>query len=332
MKLPTSLVLLVVTAVTASPTPTIQEEPAKALQKRASITDAANIGYAMANGGTKGGAGGPTTTVSTLPQLSAAANSTGPLNIVVQGAISGAAKVQISSDKTIIGKTGSSLTGIGLTILGQKNVIVRNMKISKVPAAYGDGTTIQLSTNVWVDHCDYSGDESVGKDTYDGLVDLSHAADFVTISNTYFHNHSKGTLVGHSDKNAAEDTGHLRVTYANNHFYRVNSRGPLLRFGTAHIFNNYYNEQSTGVNSRMGAQALVQSTVFENSGKKMVYTESSAEDGFAVVEDVLFGGQSANTAPLGKLNAQSFPYKYELLGSANVKAAVTKEAGQTLSF
>lgn len=63
------------------------------------------------------------------------------------------------------------------------------MKIAKVLAAYGDAVTIQLSTNVWVDHCDLSGDETVGKDTYDGLVDLSHAADFVTISNTYFHNH-----------------------------------------------------------------------------------------------------------------------------------------------
>jgi pectate lyase len=29
----------------------------------------------------------------------------------------------------------------------------------------------------------------------------------------------------------------------------------------------------------MGAQALVQSTVFENSGKKMVYSESSDEIG-----------------------------------------------------
>jgi pectate lyase len=63
------------------------------------------------------------------------------------------------------------------------------MKISKVLAAYGDAITINESTNVWVDHCDLSGDETVGKDTYDGLVDLSHAADFVTISHTYFHNH-----------------------------------------------------------------------------------------------------------------------------------------------
>ncbi|KAJ4317147.1 hypothetical protein N0V94_005083 [Neodidymelliopsis sp. IMI 364377] len=275
MKLSTALFLLAASLVTASPTPSFREEAAKVLAKRASVTDVANIGYATQNGGTKGGAGGPTTT---------------------------------------------------------KNVIIRNLKISKVLATYGDAITINESTNVWVDHCDLSGDENVGKDTYDGLVDLSHAADFVTISHTYFHNHSKGTLVGHSDSNAAEDTGHLRVTYANNHFYRVASRGPLLRFGTAHIYNNYYNEQDTGVNTRMGAQALIQSTVFENSGKKMVYTESSSQDGSAVVLDVLFGGQSANTAPKGTLSAASFTYKYDLLGSANVKAAVTKEAGQTLAF
>ena len=110
------------------------------------------------------------------------------------------------------------------------------------------------------------------------------------------------------------------------------SRGPLLRFGTAHIFNNYYNEQSTGVNTRMGAQALVQSTVFENSGKKMVYSESSSEIGYAVVIDTIFGGESANTAQTGTLSASSPPYSYSLLGSANVKAAVTREAGQTLSF
>ena len=168
----------------------------------------------------------------------------------------------------------AALTGIGLTILGQTNVIVRNMAISKVEAEYGDAVTVQESVNVWVDHCDLSATrEGVDKDFYDGLVDLSHAADFVTVSHTYFHDHvcfpssplslflltpftlfcsekgeeeiqmsvyiltvvkSKGTLVGHSDKNADEDTGYLHVTYANNHFYNVRSRGPLLRFGTAH--------------------------------------------------------------------------------------------------
>lgn len=86
------------------------------------------------------------------------------------------------------------------------------------------------------------------------------------------------------------------------------------------------------MNTRMGAQALVQSSVFENSGKKMVYTESSASDGYAVVIDTVFGGQSANTAPQGTLSASSFTYPYTLLGSANVKASVLANAGQKLAF
>lgn len=69
------------------------------------------------------------------------------------------------------------------------NVIIRNMKIGKVPADYGDAIRLYMSTNVWVDHCDLYGDLSAGKDTYDGLVDLSHAADFVTISHSYLHDH-----------------------------------------------------------------------------------------------------------------------------------------------
>ncbi|OLN92260.1 Pectate lyase plyB 2 [Colletotrichum chlorophyti] len=321
---------LLAVAVSASPTPSVED--GRILSKRAAITDACNIGYATQNGGTKGGAGGSTTTVTNLAQLSAAANSSGPGIVIIQGNIVGKAKVHVGSDKTIVGKAGSSLEGIGLTILGQKNVIIRNLKISKVEADYGDAITINLSKNVWVDHCDLSATREGNKDFYDGLTDLSHAADWVTISNTYFHDHSKGSLVGHSDNNAAEDVGTLRVTYANNHWYNVRSRGPLLRFGTAHVFNTYYNAVDTGLNSRMGAQALIQSSVFENSGKKAIFSESSKEVGYVVAIDVVLGGQSANTAPLGKLTASSPPYPYSLLGSANVKAAVTKEAGQTLGF
>lgn len=59
---------------------------------------------------TKGGASGTTTTVSTLPQLSAAASAAGARVIVVQGAISGAAKVSVTSDKSIVGKAGSCMS------------------------------------------------------------------------------------------------------------------------------------------------------------------------------------------------------------------------------
>ncbi|KAF4962228.1 hypothetical protein FSARC_9680 [Fusarium sarcochroum] len=306
--------------------------PGPTLHARAAASDPCNIGYCTQNGGTTGGGSATQVTVKTLSELTAAAIADGASVIFVQGSISGAAKVQVGSNKSIIGKTGSSLTGIGLTINGQKNVIVRNMKISKVEADYGDAITIQKSTNVWVDHCDLSATRDGDKDFYDGLVDLSHAADWVTISHTFLHDHSKGSLVGHSDKNSAEDTGKLHVTYANNHFNNVRSRGPLLRFGTAHIFNQYYDTMDTGLNSRMGAQALIQSSVFTNVGKKAIFSESSAEIGYVVAEDVVLGGESQNTASKGTLTAGSIPYKFSLLGSGKVASTVPGEAGQKLSF
>lgn len=51
MKLSTTLFLLAASLVAATPIPTLEEGAAKALAKRASITDAANIGYATQNGG-----------------------------------------------------------------------------------------------------------------------------------------------------------------------------------------------------------------------------------------------------------------------------------------
>ncbi|KAI1118183.1 polysaccharide lyase family 1 protein [Nemania sp. NC0429] len=316
--------------VSASPTPTVEGVlDARAIEKRATITDAANIGFAQQNGGTKGGAGGTTTTVSSLAAFSAAAKADGAAVIVVKGAISGAAKVSVTSNKSIIGASGSSLTGIGLTINKQSNVIVRNLKIAKVLAENGDAITIQASKNVWVDHVDVSSDLSHDKDYYDGLIDVSHGSDWVTISNTYFHDHWKGSLVGHSDSNAAEDTGHLTVTYANNYFKNLNSRGPSFRFGTGHIFNTYYNNVSTAINTRQGAQLLVESTVFEASGAKAIYYADSDTTGYAVVRDVALGG-STNSAPAGTLT--KVPYSYSLLGSGNVKSSVTANAGQKLAF
>lgn len=199
-------------------------------------TDACDIGYCTQNGGTTGGAAGASTTVTTLDDLRTAAGADGAAIIVVDGTISGAEQIDVSSDKTIIGAAGSSLEGVGLRVKDASNVIIRNMKIAKVLADSGDAISIQAASNVWVDHCDLSSDRDHDKDYYDGLCDVTHASDYVTISNTYFHDHWKASLVGHSDSNADEDTGHLIVTYANNYWSNINSRGPSFRFGTGHIF------------------------------------------------------------------------------------------------
>ncbi|TGJ85009.1 hypothetical protein E0Z10_g3752 [Xylaria hypoxylon] len=330
MKFTSTATVLLAACVSAIPTPTVDEPlDARAVEKRATITDAADIGYAKQNGGTKGGAGGTTTTVSSLAAFTAAAAADGAAVIVLKGAISGSAKVSVTSNKSIIGASGSSLTGIGLVINKQSNVIVRNVKISKVLAANGDAITIQASKNVWVDHVDVSSDQDHDKDYYDGLIDVTHGSDWVTISNTYFHDHWKASLVGHSDSNSAEDKGHLTVTYANNYWKNINSRGPSFRFGTGHIFNSYFYNVNTAINTRLGAQLLVESTVFESSGEKAVYFADSDTTGYAVVRDVALGG-SVNSAPTGTL--ASVPYSYSLLGSGSTKSSVTANAGQKLSF
>lgn len=324
-----SSLALLASVASATPTPTVRDGAAvdpRTVGKRAAITDACDVGYGA---GTTGGSGGTTTTVSTLAQFTAAATSDDKAVIVVKGAISGATKVKVTSNKSIIGAAGSSLTGVGLYINKQENVIIRNMKISKVLADNGDAIGIQASSKVWVDHCDLSSDKDNGKDYYDGLLDVTHASMAVTVSNTYIHDHYKGSLVGHSDSNSAEDTGKLYVTYANNHWSNVGSRNPSVRFGNVHIFNNYAEKlETSGVNTRMGAQLLIESSVFSDTKRAVTFLDSKTT-GYAVVNDVDLGG-STNDAPKGTFTKPD--YSYTLLGSSKVKAAVVGTAGQTLTF
>ncbi|KAK3299639.1 pectin lyase fold/virulence factor [Chaetomium fimeti] len=302
--------------VAATPTPVF---------KRATPEDSCDIGYASTNGGTTGGAGGTTTTVSSLDELTAAAEGDEKKIIMVSGSISGSGTVRVGANTSILGQSGASITGASIFIKGVSNVIVRNLKLSKVEG--GDCIGVQEATNVWLDHLDISGDLEVDKDFYDGLLDITHAGDYITVSNSHFHDHWKASLVGHSDSNADEDTGTLRVTYANNKWININSRTPSIRFGTAHIYNNYYETISTsGVNTRMGAVVLVESSTFVDAKRAITSIDSDIE-GTAAVNDVDLGG-STNDAPVGSLEV---PYEYTLVGSASAKSS-TESSGATLTF
>ncbi|KAK6076135.1 pectate lyase [Seiridium cupressi] len=298
---------------------------------RRAATDACDLGYCTENGGTTGGASGETVTVTTVDDLTTYAESDDPYTIIVSGALSGAAKIRVGSDKTIYGESGSSLEGVGLYVKGVSNVILRNLKISSVLAENGDAIGIQAASNVWVDHCDLSSDLDHDKDYYDGLLDVTHASEWVTISNTYLHDHWKASLVGHSDSNADEDTGTLHVTYANNYFSNINSRQPSVRFGTVHIINNLWEGAiGTGVNTRMGAQVFIQSSAFVDCATKAVESADSDDVGYAVLDDVDLGG-SENSADEGTLSVSSFPYDtIEALGSASIASTIPSTAGQTL--
>jgi pectate lyase len=145
------------------------------------------------------------------------------------------------------------------------------------------------------------------------------------VSNTFIHDHWKASLIGHSDSNGDEDTGYLHVTQNNNYWYNINSRTPSFRFGTGHIYNSYFATVGDGINTRDGAQLLVESNTFVDCDKPLY----STDDGYAVSNDNDFG-DGENTAETGTLT--SVPYSYTLLGSGQVESGVVGTAGQTLSF
>ena len=275
--------------------------------------------------GTTGGSGGSSTTVTTLAALKTAVAGTAKKTVYVSGVISLSGQVDVGSNTSVIGVGSSSgLTGGGLRVKNSSNVVLRNLKINK--AVGTDAITIQASTKVWVDHNDLSSDLTHGKDYYDGLLDITHGSDNITASWNYFHDHYKVSLVGHSDSNASEDTGKLHVTYAHNWFNNVNSRLPSVRFGTAHVYSNYYTNVSDGaVHSRMGAQVLVERNTFVGAFESVTTTGDSTTDGYVNLYRNDLGATTTDITRTGSFSTA--PYSYNPTGADTVASVDTAGAG-----
>jgi pectate lyase len=240
--------------------------------------DAAPTGFAAVDAlgqhGTTGGAGGPTVTVANAADLIAAIGAAGPRTVRVQGAIvlptgTNDGMYQVSSDKTIVGIGATARIEHGGFTIGLPvdddvttppanavhNIIIRNLSFS---GATDDALNVQMfSHHIWIDHNDLCcGD--------DGLVDIKRGSDFITVSWNRTHDHDKTMLLGHDDDNAAQDVGHLRVTYHHNFFDGSDQRNPRVRFGEpVHVYNNYCRNASYCIASTMNAGLMVENNVFD---------------------------------------------------------------------
>ncbi|KAJ6523391.1 pectin lyase-like protein [Mycena vulgaris] len=280
------------------------------------------VGYATLNGGTTGGAGGPTTTVTSLAALRAAVTGVTAKIVQVSGIITGDGEtIDIGSHTTVVGiGSNSGVTGSGFR--KGTNVIIRNLQLSKSPAPT-DLIELQTSTNIWVDHNTFTSDLTHDKDFYDGQLDMNHGTDFVTVSWNVFQQHFKCTLVGGSDNTGDEDSGHLRVTYHHNHFFEVNSRTPSLRFGTAHIYSNFFdNVLLSGVDSRDGAQTLIENNQFTNVLDPI---QTTLNGGFAVQRGNVFTNTTLGALAAGTLT--TIPYTYTADTAASIASIVLASAG-----
>ena len=297
------------------PASAAETAPAAATPKAAAITDL--VGWATQNGGTTGGGSAATTTVTSASALTSAVGSTSAAVIRVSGTISCSGMLRVRSNKTIIGNSGAAIVGCGLNINGDKNVIIRNLSFRNWN---DDAINVQESaTNIWIDHNSFS-------NGYDGAVDIKRGSDFITVSWNRVFSHDKSMLLGHSDDNASQDAGHLRVTYHHNWFDASTQRHPRVRFGNpVHVYNNYYYKNSGyGVASTEGAGVLVEANSFESVSDPYHLGEGDSGPGTLVARNnLLVGSGSGQTGG----SVKSIPYSYTADAAANVKSIVTANAG-----
>lgn len=263
----------------------------------------------------------------------------------VSGSCSTAAdKIEIKdvSNITLVGVgTSAIFDQIGIHIRNSSNIIiqnvhVRNVKKSGSPISNG-GDAIGMETdvsNVWVDHVtlEASGGESEG---YDGLFDMKDNTRYVTLSYSHLLNSERGGLVGSGDS----DNQNNFITYHHNHFQNLNSRVPLLRFATAHAFNNYYNGiVESGMNPRIGGRIKAENNVFENAKDPLgtFYTNDMGywdlgNNGNIWGPGVTWSAVGDSNYPAGpnpvSTTSISIPYSYSLDSAANVKSIVLSNAG-----
>src|SRR6185503_13233331 len=228
-----------------------------------------------------GGSLGEEVTATTLEELVSYLESDEPLVVSFSGQFEGADAIHIASDKTLLGVGDTAhLVGIELAVENQRNVIIKNVAVSHV-VAEGTGTAndaivISGAKNVWIDHCELYSDLGVDKDFYDGLLEIKNGAAFITVSFTELHDHHKVSLISSGDEQVGDTV--IRATYHHNFFHDCVSRLPSIRFGKAHIFNNYYldNVGGSGVNSRMGAVVKVESNYFQSTDDPIGWFEGPA--------------------------------------------------------
>lgn len=283
------------------------------------------VGFATLNGGTTGGGAGERVRVTTPAALEEAAGRDGPLTIEIEGTLTFSDQLAVTSNKTVEGVgAAAALVGGGLDLTDSHNVIVRNLTIAR--AAGTDAVTLLRSRNVWIDHCDLSSVADAEDGAYDGLVDITHASDAVTVSWTRLHDHRDATLVGHAVDNGDEDRGHLTVTYHHDLFRRTSGAAPRVRFGTVHVFNNHYADiAGYAVASTMGAIVRIERSVFENVALPFTTLYVDPEPGLAASVENVF--TASLDPPLGVETSWMPPYPYTADAASSVPALVAACAG-----
>ncbi|MGO4894311.1 pectinesterase family protein [Flavobacterium sp. W21_SRS_FM6] len=315
----------------------------------------ADKGFAGHNFDVTGGAGGTVITVDNgvalINALSEAKNTNVPVTIFVDGTITDANSggsgnsidIKDMDNVSIIGVADrGEFDGIGIQIRRANNIIIQNLKIHHVLTGGKDAISIEGDTdgstteNIWIDHNELYSTMSVDKDYYDGLIDTKSGAKNITISYNYLHDHWKASLHGHTEPDTASSNTERNITFHHNRFENIESRLPLFRYGYGHLYNNYFNNiHSTAINSRRGAELLIENNVFENTQNPIVSFYTDVVGYWNLSGNILGDGVTWTTPDSGEISAQDgqstssyvVPYDYELEQADVVKINVINLSG-----
>lgn len=212
-----------------------------------------------------------TVLVTNHDELKAALESESPLVVLVSDTIKGNDKIRIASAKILQGTTArATLSGFGLQFSKVHDGWVRNIDFT---GGKDDAISIENgSTRIRIEHNTFA---NFG----DGLIDIKTGSDSVTLAWNVFSDNKFTCLIGHADT-ATTDSGKLRVSIHHNWFNGTSEMNPRVRFGTVHLYNNLFTDNSGyGVASTQNAKIVLESNVFWNVKKPTLVRHTSPLDG-----------------------------------------------------
>ena len=211
-----------------------------------------------------------------------------------------------------------------------KNVIIRNLSFigpGSIDCGGYDLLSVQYSTNVWVDHCEFI-------DGIDGNFDISNESDMITASwNEFSYTdrslmHQNTNLVGSSDSKEADDDK-LSITFAYNSWgAKCRARMPMARYGRFHMLNNYFNckgNSTACINPRKNSEFLIEGNYFEE-GVKKIFTQKEATS-VIWADDNIVKESFSKPSSFGECY---IPYSYTKMPTEVVKDDVKTYAGPTI--
>jgi pectate lyase len=248
-------------------------------------------------------------------------------------------RLEIKSNKTIIGLRAGTQLKAAIHINAASNVILRNIVVrgpgSNAEQAWDNMNIEGSSKNIWIDHCEFW-------DGQDGNADVVKGADTVTFTWNIFgyalpgHSHNLSNLIASSDSEP-ESEGKLDITYMFNWWKAAAQRQPRCRYGQVHVVNNLYTGDNAigasvlGVSNGYSCNVRTENNHFINQGNPIDIDKQAGTGSVQEVIGNIFESCSGNQKGTGTAFTPPYEYKSFMVAASEVKALVQKYAGATLA-